>query len=246
VPIIKKILKERGFTYADLAKKLNMSEANIKKMMIARDCSIGRLNKICEVLDLSLLDLLEILRKHPVRSVQLSSAQQTLLTGDETVLLLYCKIAFENVLPREAKAELHLSDVAFEKGLLSLEKVGLLKKNAKGKFVVPEEHIGLWSDQGVLSRWITTEWTQSILRAAVGSNPGSSRGLRYFRLTEKSTRLLRTRIAEVFNDFERISALETKMESNLRHVSCVHAMVLESPTNIRFADRGKAQGPKLS
>jgi len=133
VPILKKILKDRGITYAELAGRLNMSEANIKKIMIAKDCSLRRLNQICEAIELPLLDLLDVIPKRPVRDVSLSAAQQTVLTSDEMNLLVYIKVAFENISPRQAKVDLKLSDVVFEKKMLSLENDGLLKKNAKGK-----------------------------------------------------------------------------------------------------------------
>ncbi len=49
---IKKALKARGLSYADLARKLKMTESGIKKMLNAKDISFRRILQICDALDI--------------------------------------------------------------------------------------------------------------------------------------------------------------------------------------------------
>lgn len=238
VPVLKKILKDRKLTYKALARKLHMSEANVKKIMTAKDCSLKRLNQICEALDFSVFDLIEMLRKKPVRRVLLNSAQQRVLTEDETSLLLYFKIAFEQATTEHARRDLNLTEVNLEKKMRQLERVGLIKRH-KLRIQIPEEHIGVWPDEGVLASLVKTEWTKSLLNAALSGRgtKWADLGLRYFRLSQKSTQEFRTLLSELMNDFERVSMLEEKITPNLNDVSCLFAVVPDSLTKLRQQTR---------
>lgn len=57
--ILKRIMKTRGLTYADLATGLAVSEPTIKRLFAERDCKLSRLEAICRWLDVSLGDILE-------------------------------------------------------------------------------------------------------------------------------------------------------------------------------------------
>jgi DNA-binding Xre family transcriptional regulator len=242
VPLLKQILKDRGVTYAELARRLHISEAGVKKIMSAKDCSLKRLNQICEALDFSILDLIELLRERPVKRVLLNPAQQSFLTADESCLLLYFKVAFENVPPGQARKELGLTETAFEKKLNGLEKIGLLKRTPGGKIAAPEEHFGIWPDEGELTKLVKHEWSGALVKAAAHGHQstGQDISLRYFRLSEKSLRDLRARLAEVFSEFDRASMIESKLAPYPKHVSCMYALAPESISNIRQRFMGRS------
>lgn len=55
---IRKAMKARQFKYADLALALDVSEPTIKRLFQDKDCKLSRLTEICEVLDISLNDII--------------------------------------------------------------------------------------------------------------------------------------------------------------------------------------------
>ena len=57
VVALKRLLKAQGITYAALAKRLNLSEAAVKRMFSQQALSLLRLEQVCEVLDIGLSEL---------------------------------------------------------------------------------------------------------------------------------------------------------------------------------------------
>lgn len=55
---IRKAMKARNVKYADLAKALDVSEPTIKRLFQDKDCKLSRLAEICDVLDISLNDII--------------------------------------------------------------------------------------------------------------------------------------------------------------------------------------------
>ena len=57
---LKKFLKSRGMTYGALARRLNISEASVKRMFSTGSFTLRRLGQICEVLELDFFDLAKL------------------------------------------------------------------------------------------------------------------------------------------------------------------------------------------
>lgn len=57
--ILKRALKAQRITYAELAKRMDISEPTIKRLFSEKDCKFSRLIEICDVLELSAVELLE-------------------------------------------------------------------------------------------------------------------------------------------------------------------------------------------
>ncbi|WP_313920116.1 helix-turn-helix transcriptional regulator [Tahibacter sp.] len=84
---IRSVLRQRGITYKQLALLLDLSEPTIKRDLSRGDFSLGRLDRICEVLELSLSDLVD--GGQASASLQeLSEAQERALVRDPHLLLL--------------------------------------------------------------------------------------------------------------------------------------------------------------
>ena len=47
---LKQLLRQHQITYKDIAEKLNMSEANIKRIFSTNSFALDRLEQICEIL----------------------------------------------------------------------------------------------------------------------------------------------------------------------------------------------------
>lgn len=84
---IRSVLRERGITYKQLAELLDLSEPTVKRDLSRGDFSLGRLDRICEVLELSLAELID--NGSANASLQeLSEAQERALVQDPQLLLL--------------------------------------------------------------------------------------------------------------------------------------------------------------
>ena len=85
---LKQLLRQKQLTYKLLAKKLDMSEANVKRIFSTSSFTLERLEEICQILGMSLSDLFLIAQKQTEQLTQLSVEQEQELLSDPKLLLV--------------------------------------------------------------------------------------------------------------------------------------------------------------
>lgn len=124
---LKSILKARKITYKSLGTSLQISEAGIKKMFLAQDCSISRLSEICNAMGITLNDLVSVAKKLPVRVVELKTSQADFLVKNPHYWNFFRKLAHEKLTVNEI-AELYCLDkVTVRRYLKKLDELGLIE-----------------------------------------------------------------------------------------------------------------------
>ena len=88
VEALKQVLKGRGVTYAQVARRLRMSEASIKRVFAKQTFTLRRLDEICDVLGIEISDLAKIVEHEAERVTQLSVAQEKEVISDPKLLLV--------------------------------------------------------------------------------------------------------------------------------------------------------------
>ena len=88
VEILKQALKQRGHTYADVARHLQMSEASIKKMFSTNHFTLKRIDKICELIGLDFIDLVRLFDETRQRISTLTLEQEKELVRDKRLFLV--------------------------------------------------------------------------------------------------------------------------------------------------------------
>ncbi len=88
IQLIKRELKARQITYADLAHALGMSESNVKRMLAKGDMPLSRVDAICRVLQLDFADLARQVADAQPQLSALSLEQERAVVGDEKLLLV--------------------------------------------------------------------------------------------------------------------------------------------------------------
>ena len=88
IDTLKKQLRAHGVTYADIATRLNMSEANIKRLFATRRFSVQRLEEVAECIDLDLMDLFDLHREHQQQITQLTEEQEQELVSNKELLMV--------------------------------------------------------------------------------------------------------------------------------------------------------------
>jgi transcriptional regulator with XRE-family HTH domain len=84
---LKRALRERGLTYAAVAKKLGLSVASIKRLFSGGDLSLKRVDLICELLETGLEEILARARDRPAGD-QLTQAQEQEIVSDPRLFLI--------------------------------------------------------------------------------------------------------------------------------------------------------------
>lgn len=85
---LKQLLRQKQLTYKNIAARLEMSEANVKRIFSTNSFSLDRLEQICELLQMSLSDLFIIAQKQTQQLTQLTKEQELELLADTKLLLV--------------------------------------------------------------------------------------------------------------------------------------------------------------
>lgn len=88
IDTLKQALKSHGFTYADVARHLNLSEASVKKMFSSRNITLKRLNALCELMNMDFLDLVRMFDENRERISHLKPEQEQELVKNTRLLLV--------------------------------------------------------------------------------------------------------------------------------------------------------------
>lgn len=120
---LKARLRAQGVTYRELAKRLRLSEPQVKRDLSRGRFSLQRLDHICEVLNLTLEDLLE----PPTRAPPLTelSAEQEKAIVSKPKLLLVAYLTANDWKFQEIVTTFQLSPSELIDILLRLEKLGI-------------------------------------------------------------------------------------------------------------------------
>lgn len=89
VEALKKVARMRGFTYADLAKRVQLSEASVKRLFSQRTFTLVRLAQFCDALEIDLGELARLARGREGDAPELSLAQETALAADARLLSVF-------------------------------------------------------------------------------------------------------------------------------------------------------------
>ena len=95
IDVLKKLLKEQGVTYLQVAQALALSEASVKRLFAERQFSLQRLDRVCALLGLEISDLVRRL-EHDLRIDALALEQ-------EQELVLFTAIEPWNSLKKPSK-----------------------------------------------------------------------------------------------------------------------------------------------
>jgi DNA-binding Xre family transcriptional regulator len=100
---LKRSLREKNLTYAAVAKKLGLSVASIKRLFSSGDISLKRLDRICELLESNLSEILQRARERPATD-QLTLAQEQEIVSDPALLLMAWLVMNRATLPEIARS----------------------------------------------------------------------------------------------------------------------------------------------
>lgn len=89
VEALKKALRARGVTYAELARRIGLSEASVKRMFSRGTFTLARIEQVLRALDLELYDVARMSRGEPRGPAELTQEQETALARDERLLSVF-------------------------------------------------------------------------------------------------------------------------------------------------------------
>ncbi len=144
-------LKARSLTYADVAQRLAVSEATVKRIFSTRDCSMARFAELCDVVQ---VDIAELARSTPRASRllnQLSWQQEEVLTRDDR-LFLVAVCALNQMMPADMVAAYRIEMPECISLLMQLERLGILELHPNNRIRLNVTRTFAWLPNGPIMR----------------------------------------------------------------------------------------------
>jgi len=153
---LKMHFKARGMTYAEVARALEISEATVKRIFAVKNCSLERLDSLCELVQ---VDLAELARGTPKESRlvnRLTQAQEEELMSDPA-LLLVAVCALHQMRAEEIVETYKLTDAQCLELLLRLERIGILELHERNRIRLRISRTFSWIPDGPIMRYVRSQ-----------------------------------------------------------------------------------------
>lgn len=126
-------LKAQQITYKDIAQNLDVSEQTVKRMFVQQDCTLERLEQICDMVQIDMRDLLRS-SPRPRKLIQhLSLRQEEQLVQNKKLLMLaICTMSLWT--EQDILQNLRLSRSEYEDLLRQLDNMGFLDLQGGNRF----------------------------------------------------------------------------------------------------------------
>ncbi|MGC1459768.1 MAG: helix-turn-helix domain-containing protein [Steroidobacteraceae bacterium] len=85
---LKRALRASGHTYAHVAGKLDLSVASVKRLFSQEDLTLERIDAICDLIGLGLIEILDRAREPMTPAKQLTHAQESEIVADLRLLFM--------------------------------------------------------------------------------------------------------------------------------------------------------------
>jgi|GEM_PF-3123491 len=142
---LRQVVKHRNLTYDGLGKKMNLSEVTIKRFF-SEDKYSSRIFDICQALELSFFDLVEMAKIEKKKHFELNSEQEEFFLKNLGYFAIFREI-YRNSPLSDIQKRWSLTSPQLTKILLRLEKIGLIEVISQDKVkVIPKGVLELKKD----------------------------------------------------------------------------------------------------
>lgn len=240
VGALKRLLKAQGMTYAQLAQRIALSEAAVKRMFSRCTLTVQRVEQICEVLGIGLLELAEHARSGGEPLTTLSDEQEEDLLR-EPALMLAMYLVLNNWREEEVLAAYTFSKPEWTRLLARLDRMGVLDLQQGNRVRLRTARNFRWRSDGPIQRFfekrLLPDWFARGFKA-------EHAGLRLLTgmLSPATLHVLERRMTDFTREFDLMLAHDSALPAAQRvGVSIVIAM---QPWEIGLFDRWRRKQPK--
>lgn len=230
---LKRELKARGVTYADVARRLQLSESSIKRLLSGDTLSITRLETLCEIAGMDFSDLVRKTREARRGITTLTEEQEREVAGDPRLLLVtVCVInqwTVEQILQTYALSEPECIQLLARLDRLKL--IELLPLNRYRLIVAKEFH---WLPNGPIQQFFQNEVQPDFLSSSF-SGPGEKMIFRTGMLSRTANAELMRRMDRLLEQFHELHEADTSLALDERFGSSL--MVALRPWELQHFSR---------
>lgn len=217
VDALKRLLKTRAVTYAELAQRIGVSEASVKRMFSQKQFTLQRLDQVLVAIGSDFAQL--------VAAVQSAQAAPTLITAltfeqekeiIEDTRLFIVAVSALNLLPLEQIVAIYdISEAEAVKYLLRLDKIGFLELLPNNRVKLLVARTFAWIPDGPIHSYFKREAYDDYLNAQFDGEHELLRLVNVM-LSKKSTLALLERLKQVAVEFSQQHQEDARLPASER------------------------------
>lgn len=214
VDTLKRLLKARGITYGDLAGRIDMSEASVKRMFSQKNFTLQRLDQILAASGIEFEEL-SAAQSAPTLISHLTLAQEREIIGDPRMLVVaVCAmnhIGFDDIVRTYAMTELQVTQY-----LLRLDKIGFLELLPNNRVKLLISRTFSWIAHGPIQTYFRHEAAADYLDSRFDGD-GEMMRLVNVMLSRQSSAALLERLKQVASEFAQQHQHESRLPFEQKH-----------------------------
>jgi len=152
VEVLKRELRSRGVTYAQVARKLGLSEASVKRMFSRKEFTLKRLDQVCQLTHSDFSDLARTLNREENLVSQLTHEQEKEIASS-IKLFLVAVCALNHVTPEQVVAIYDISRAECIQLLVKLDRIGFIQLQPNNRIRLLVSHDFTWLPDGPIQRF---------------------------------------------------------------------------------------------
>jgi len=213
IDALKRNLKRRGITYRDVARKVGLSEASVKRVFASRTFTLQRLEAICAAVGLSVGELIRsVAAPQDPHSHYLSIEQEELLASDRRLLACFYLLLNGHGSPQILE-KMQLSERELRSLYVKLDAAKLIHLEPKLKARLRAGPVISWRAKGpvyaLYEKMVKTELLQSEFQG-----PLEALHFRSAEISEASAKILTRKLEQLTRDFAELAALDVNLPAN--------------------------------
>jgi len=214
VDALKRSVRARGFTYADLARRLGLSEASIKRMFSRGSFTLARIEEVLAAVDLDMYEVARLSRGAAAGAPQLTYEQEVGLAKSERLLAVFWLLlngwGFEEIVGAFSVTRTELT-VAFAQ----LAKLKLIEwgPRERARLLVSRDFV--WRSGGPAKKAYARRAMAEFLHARFDA-PLEMIRFEPRELSAESAALLRGKLERLVAEFNRLAEADSALPSDRR------------------------------
>lgn len=206
IDVLKRMLKTRGITYRDLAKRVNLSEASIKRIFAEETFTLHRLEKVCAAIGMTVGELIRSAATEETQSNYLKLEQEQLLAQDPRLLACFYLLLNGRSTP-DIQARLSLNEREVRSLYVKLDDARLIELLPGLKARLRVGPIVAWRTDGPVRRVYERQVKAEFLHSEF---TGADESLQFCtaELSDASVKLLFRKLEQLSREFADYAALD--------------------------------------
>ncbi len=207
---LKKELRTRGISYKDVGQRLSLSESSIKRIFTKHAMSLERLEIICEMVDLELTELIEIVKESERSTEQLPYEYEKELVSDSKMLLTAHLLINKWTVP-QILANYEIQRLEMTRLLSRLDKMKIIDYLPNEKVRMKVSRDFQWLNNGPIQQFFKQQIEAEFFSCHFTS-PGEIKLFSSGMLSRSSNAEMMTKIAKLSDSFNDLHAQDEKTE----------------------------------